>query len=196
MDVWAPPVASRGTADTVLPPEAAGRWRTDLPGAAVVVVATVLLGAPAGLLWSAVAPRVSVVFTKDGPQVTDLESTKAFVGADGTFLVVVLLMGLLCGVLAWLFARGFGPWTVGALAVGGLLAALVASRVGLMPGADAAIAALSDPAHHTSGTIDLFLGRHEEDGLHVRAPWAAVGWPVGALFAYLIGAFRWPHELD
>jgi hypothetical protein len=178
-------------------PRTAGpRWRSDLPVAVGVVIGCVLLGAPAGLLWSALAPRLTVTLTAQGPSAPDLQSTKAFIGADGTFLVIALLAGLLCGGLAWWFARRGGPWTVGALVLGGLLAAAVASHVGLMPGSDAAIAALSDPAHHSSGSFELFLGRRESDGLHMRAPWAAVGWPVGALLAFLTGAFREPDELD
>ncbi|MCW2544683.1 MAG: hypothetical protein JWM40_2235, partial [Frankiales bacterium] len=103
-----------------------------------VVAGFVLLGAPAGLLWSAVAPRVDVTVSAKGLDAGDIESSKAFIGADGSYVVVMLLMGILCGFLAWrLFARS-GPVTVLAIVVGGTLAALIAASVGLMPGADAA----------------------------------------------------------
>jgi len=192
VDVWAAPPELPAGGER--PP--AGRWRSDLPLAVGVVVGCLLLGAPTGLLWSVVAPRLTVRLTPEGPQAPDLESTKAFIGADGAFLVVVLLVGAVSGALAWWLARRGGPWTVGALVVGGVLGALVARQVGLMPGSEQAVAALSDPAKHV-GTIELFLGRRLEDGtLHMRAPWAAVGWPVGALLAFLVGAFRRPEELD
>jgi hypothetical protein len=190
VDMWAAPPE--------LPSEAAGpaRWKTDLPLSVGVVVGCVLLGAPAGLLWSAVAPRITVEFSRTGPQVPDLQSSKAFIGADGSFLVIALLVGALCGALAWWFARRGGPWTVGGLVVGGLLAGVVATRVGLMPGTDEVLAALRDSSRRTSGSVELFLGRRMDDGLHVRAPWTIVGWPVGALIAFLVGAFRRPEDLD
>lgn len=167
-----------------------------MPRALAVLVGCVLLGAPAGLLWSAIAPRVTVRLTDKGPVADNLESTKAFIGADGSYLLIGLALGLVCGTLAWLFARRSGPWTVVALAVGGALAALVAGRVGLMPGSQEVLEALK-PGSLRRGTIDLFLGaRGEGQQLHVRAPWSAVGWPVGALVAFLGWGLARPDELD
>jgi hypothetical protein len=176
--------------------EAPGRWRRDLPRGLAVVVASVLLGAPAGLLWAAVSPRLHVVVTDQGLDTPDLEGTKAFIGADGSYLLVMLGVGALCGVLAWLFARKAGPWTVVGLALGGYLAALVAARVGLQPGAHKAIQALA-PGSSFRGTVDFYLGARNASGdLHLRAPIAAVGWPVGALVAFLVPAGYRAHELD
>lgn len=170
-------------------------WRTDLVTALTVTAGSVLLGAPAGLLWSAIAPRIRVSFKADGPAAQDLESTKAFIGADGSYLLVMLAAGLLCGALGWWFARRTGPWTVVALAAGGLLAALVAARVGVVPGSHEAIVALrqAKPGHPP---VDLYLGRLKGDMPHLRAGWAAVAWPVGALLAFLVGALRRPEDLD
>lgn len=188
-DVWTPPPPVAAEAG-------ASRWREDVTAFGGIVVASVLLGAPAGLLWAAVAPRLTVTVTDDGQQVTNLESTKAFIGADGTYLVVMLVMGLLCGALAWRFARRSGPWTVLALVSGGVLAALIAAAVGLRPGAQEAIAALQQGSSFR-GDVDLFLGVRDGGGeVALRATWAAVGWPVGALVSFLIGAFQRPEELD
>ncbi len=158
------------------------------------VVASVLLGAPAGLLWSLVAPRLTVGVSDKGVSVSNLESTKAFVGADGTYLVVMLAVGFLCGALAWRFARRSGPWTVLGLAAGGVLAALIAASVGLRPGAHHAIEALRQGSTFR-GTVDLYLGKRTGNNLSLRAPWAAVAWPVGALGAFLIGALRRPEQV-
>jgi hypothetical protein len=188
--VWAPPQPVQAA------PAGPSRWRQDLTRFAAVVVGSVLLGAPAGLLWAAVAPHPMAHFVPGGAVITDGESTKAVVGGDGSYLLVMLAFGLLCGVLAWLFARRSGPWTVAALVVGGVLAALIAAAVGLRPGAAETIQALRSgaPGHPD---IELYLGRMGEDGaLHLRAPWAAVAWPVGALVAFLVGALRRPEELD
>jgi hypothetical protein len=188
-DVWAAPAS-------VVPAPRPSRWREDATAFVGIVVASVLLGAPAGLLWAAVAPRVRVTFTADGPTVDNIESTKAFVGADGSYLLVMVGLGVLCGVLAWVFARRSGPWTVLALVLGGVLAALIAASVGLQPHSKEALAALRSK-DTTQGSVELFLGRRgKDDDLSLRAPWAAVGWPVGALVAFLVPAFQRPEELD
>jgi hypothetical protein len=166
----------------------------------VIIAGSVLLGAPAGLLWSKVAPRLTVTFEAQGPTAPDLESTKAFIGADASYLLVMLALGLLCGGLAWLFARRSGPWTVAALAAGGVLAALVAARVGLVSGSHGSLAALRQgTVGHAP--VDLYLGgplpgQLTGDVPHLRAPWAAVAWPVGAMVAFLAGAAWRPEELD
>jgi membrane associated rhomboid family serine protease len=160
-----------------------------------IVVGSVLLGAPAGLIWAHVAPHLTAEVGDQGPFVPNLSSTKAFIGADGSYLVVMLIVGILCGALAWRFARRSGPWTVLALVVGGVVAALIAASVGLRPGAHQAIAALREGSPFR-GKVTFFLGRSTKDGLVLRAPWAAVAWPVGALVAFLVGALRRPEELD
>ncbi|HUR15278.1 MAG TPA: hypothetical protein VM097_12385 [Mycobacteriales bacterium] len=173
------------------------RWRKDVPWALSVLVGCVLLGAPAGLLWSQVAPRLRVTFEAAGATAEDLESTKAFIGADGSYLLVVLGVGVLCGALAWLVARRAGPWTVGALVIGGLLGAFVAARVGVLPGSHEAVEALRQ-GRTGHQPIDLYLGRLEQKASvpHLRATWAALAWPAGALLAFLVGALARPEELD
>lgn len=161
------------------------RWQRDLRTAGLLVAVCILLGAPVGLLWSTIAPRLQVQLGPDGPAAQGLEG-KAFIGADGSFLLVVLAAGVLTGVLAWLLARRAGPWTVLGLLVGGLLAAKVAAVVGVRPGKAHVQALLHDPMAH--GSVQLFL--------KLRAPWVLVGWPVGALAAFLVPALRQPEELD
>ena len=190
VEYWAPPASP--------PPEpvpAGSRWRKDVPGSVGVAVVSLLLGAPAGLLWAAVTPHYVVHYNADGAQLTDLESTKAFIGADGSYLLVMLGAGIVCGLLAWRFARRFGPWTVVGLAVGGVLAALVAAAVGVQPGGQDGVKALK-VQNRTSGTVELpLLKRFRHDELGLRAPWAAVGWPVGALTVFVLLAARKPEEL-
>lgn len=193
-DAWAPPREQAADGWTVLPEPGPRRWPADLRRFVAIVAGTVLLGAPAGLLWAALAPHYTVVFVDDQPTLPFIESTKAFIGADGTYLAVTAGAGLLCGVAAWFLARRHGPWTVAALAVGGTLAALVAAHVGLLPGRQDAI----DAYNRHKGSVELFLGARDSngDGTHLRAPWTAVGWPVMALVGFLVPALTRPEELD
>lgn len=182
------------------PPAAQGtsrdRLMADLNVFSTMVAVIVLLGAPAGLVWSRVAPRLTVTVTDQGGDAPDLLSSKAFIGADASYLLIMVAMGVACGLLAWRFVRRSGPFAVGGLVVGGLLAALVAAEVGLRPGSDEALEALSETSGFR-GEVELYLGRKDaEDELSLRAPWAAVGWPVGACVTFLALAFRRPEELD
>lgn len=168
----------------------------DLQAAAAVTIGSVFLGAPAGLLWSAVSPRVMVNVTAQGPDIPNLESNKDFIGADGSYVVVMLLMGIVCGLLAWWLFRRSGPVAVIALVVGGTLAGLIAASVGVLPGHTSAISAVTQGTHFR-GTTELYLGRLK--GGHVpslRATWAFLGWPAGACLAFLIGATVRPEGLD
>ena len=162
------------------------RDRHDAQVAGVVVGVVVLLGAPLGLLWSALSPRLTVdlVAGKD-PQGRHIEG-KDFIGADGSYVVLCLLAGIACGALAWRLARRSGPWTVVALLVGGLAAAKVAAVVGVRPGRSEVMAMIRDPK--ITATVHLFL--------KLRSPWTVVAWPVGALVAFLVPAFRRPDQLD
>jgi hypothetical protein len=175
----------------------------DLQTAVIVVVGSVLLGAPAGLLWSHIAPRVVVRMTAQGPEIPDIETNKGFVGADGSYFLVMLAMGVLCGLVAWWLFRRSGPITVLSLVVGGIVAALIAAEVGLLPGSQAAVCAVSEGSSFR-GTVELYLGRltqlpgscqHGFD-LSLRSPWALVGWPVGALVAFLAAATIRPGGMD
>ena len=111
-------------------------WREDLGSFAFTAAVTVLLGAPVGLLWSAVAPHAHVAVEAGGAFISDVQ-TGVFIAGDGWFIGITLLAGVVTGVLAWLVARGSGPFVVVALALGGLVAAYVASRVGVRIGQDA-----------------------------------------------------------
>jgi hypothetical protein len=169
----------------------------DLRAFVTVVAVVVLLGAPAGLIFRAFAPRFTLYNTDAGTEAPNIESTKAFIGADGTYVVVIGVLGLICGLLAWRFARQYGPWTVLGLAVGGTLAALVAAEVGLMPGPEKVVEALAQDSTYR-GPVDLFLGvRDTETGeLSLRGAWGAIAWPLMALVAFVGGSYRSPGPVD
>jgi hypothetical protein len=145
---------------------------------------TVLLGAPLGLLWSAVAPHSHAVVEAGGAYIADA-TTEVFIAGDGWFLGLTILVGVACGVLAWLGARGSGPYVVVGLAVGGLIAAYVASQVGVRIGQDALRAAVQSgrPGTYTSNIA-----------LQTKA--AIVGWPLGAVAAFAVLVASRVDEID
>jgi NAD/NADP transhydrogenase beta subunit len=140
-------------------------------GTAMIVA---LLGAPIGLLWAAVAPKVEVVRTSEGLDLVSAE-TKSFVGADGWFLVIGLIVGLLCGVLAWQLGRNRPLATVLGLAVGGVVAALIAWRVGHLV-----------DVPRLSATLKSLPGKPIIDPtLDLRAKGVVLAWPFAAVAAFL-----------
>jgi hypothetical protein len=149
------------------------RWRADLVPAAFVAACTVLLGAPAGLLWSALAPHAHIAISASGATFAD-GATEVFVAGDGWFLAVCAVAGLLSGFLAWLGARRSGPYAVVALAVGGLLAAYVGAKVGRRIGQDElrAAAAAGRPGTYVANVV-------------LQAKQAVLAWPVAALATFV-----------
>lgn len=159
--------------------------REDLLTLAVTIGVTVLLGAPVGLGWSALAPHAHVrVEVGVEPYITDA-TTEVFIAGDGWFIGLTLLVGVGCGVLAWLLARRSGPFVVLGLAVGGLAAAYVASRVGVRIGQDALRAAVS------SGRQGTYVGN-----IALQAKAALVVWPLGAVAAFATLVAARVDELD
>lgn len=109
--------------------------------------ALLTLGAPAGLIWAALAPHPDYAQAANGA----FEAFEPTVGADASYGLICLLAGLLAGALArWLAARRCQPRPVeGLLAAGvlagGLGAGLVASRVGAL--------ARRGPLEHLLGSL-------------------------------------------
>jgi hypothetical protein len=148
------------------------RWRDDLLAGSFTTAIVVLLGAPVGLLWSALAPHAHVSVNAAGATVVD-GATEVFIAGDGWFIGITLLVGVVTGVLAWLLARGSAPFVVVGLAVGGLLAAYVASKVGIRLGQDSLQAAVHGGR---SGTYVANVA--------LQAHVAVFVWPIGALVAF------------
>lgn len=148
-------------------------------GAALVLV---LLGAPLGLLWAALAPRAQVrIVTPDSVSYLDPEP-RAFLGADLSFLLIGVLLGLLVGLFAWRVAARRAPGVVVGLALGGLLASWIAVRTGSQVGRAEFVAALR------AGTPGI-VGQ----SLSLRAEQCLVGLPLGALAGFIIGYLTQPQ---
>lgn len=161
----------------VVPAEASPALHEDVRAGAAAAVVSVLLGAPVGLLWAALAPRVDVVVSGESVQLAEPGSS-AFIAGDGSFLLAVLLAGVVGGLVAWWLGREHGPAVVLGLTVGGLAASWVAMRVGSTVGLEEVQRAVDAGQQ---GALEL--------SLRLRAQEALVGWPVGALLAYVGASF-------
>jgi hypothetical protein len=149
------------------------RWRSDGPVAVLTTVLVALTGAAVGLIWSAISPKLSLPAVVAGSEAP----FKAQIAADGRFLLLGIAAGVLCA--AVLLALGQrGPGAVVGLAVGGVLAALVANRVGVVAQHDATLSSLrSLGLAHTARVFDLV-------GFRVRAMGVLLGWPLAAVLVY------------
>lgn len=178
-DPWA------GPADLTLPPRERVH-ASDVKAALVTTAVVLLLGAPVGLLWGALAPRVEVRKVADGIDLL-MPETKAFIGGDGSFLVITVLVGLAIGVAAALLGRRHGPGVAVGVAVGSLLAAVVAAKVGHRIGYDEYVHLRDAAAVNTRGHYFLKL----------RAEGVLFGWPVAACLALLtVTAARRPDPVS
>lgn len=149
------------------------RWPHDGLVALLTATLVTLAGSVLGLIWSATAPKLSLRAVAAGSEAT----FKSQIGADGRFLLLGIVAGVICaGVVVALGERG--PGAVLGLAVGGLLAALVANRVGVVAQHDATLSALrSLGIPHSARVLDLVDFR-------VRALGVLLGWPLAALVVH------------
>ncbi len=105
---------------------------------AAVIVGTALLGAAAGFVWAAVAPRaLAVVAGPDSADIVNVE-TNAFIAGTGWFTLLTAIGGIISGLLGYAFAvRRYRAPAMAAVLVGGLAAALTAKWIGQRSGAAA-----------------------------------------------------------
>ena len=120
------------------PPVHSARWgagapwpgraelRADLRGSLVLAGVLLLTGIPAGLLWWALAPRATFEVTEEGPVPVGRPPIELLVADDGVYTVVLAVLGLVAGAVAWQLRRRRGVATVLALAAGTVLASLAA----------------------------------------------------------------------
>jgi hypothetical protein len=161
------------------------RWWYDALASLSAGAFSVLLGAPLGLLWSALAPHAHVsIDAAAGASIVD-GATEVFIGADGWFLAVTLVAGLLCGTVTWFLARRSAPYVLIGLVGGGLLAAYVASKVGVQLGQDDLRAAIA------TGTKGNYTAN-----VVLQMKVAIVVWPLGALVAFVVLVLSRVDEID
>ncbi|HET9517453.1 MAG TPA: hypothetical protein VFO77_07010 [Actinoplanes sp.] len=106
-------------------------WRRSAAVVLLTVPAVAALGAPLGLLWWWLAPRVPVVQTAQGDVVINDAAPEQFVAADGWFSIAGFGFGVVVAVAAWLVVRrDRGPALLLGVVLGSLAAAALAWQVG------------------------------------------------------------------
>jgi hypothetical protein len=158
--------------------------RSDLRSAVLLVSALGLTGVPAGIVWWLLAPRLDFRITSAGPvPVVAVPPEELLISDDGVFVLVVSVVGLLAGLVAWRLRRRRGVATVVALAAGMAACAALAWQIGELLGPGPTRAALA----HVGGvvTTSLTLG---------SLPAIAFG-PFAALLVYLV-AVLFTHSDD
>ncbi|BEP15510.1 hypothetical protein acdb102_38210 [Acidothermaceae bacterium B102] len=111
------------------PAAPAGRWRTDVVTAALIIVVLEVVALPLGLLWGHLAPHP--LYYPSGHQLNlVVGDAKPLVRADGLFLLITGVAGLVSGCTAFVVARRSDIGATIGLALGGLAAGWLAWHVG------------------------------------------------------------------
>ena len=146
--------------------------RTELRAGLLVVVGCAVGGVLVGVVWRLVVPLA--VLQKEATGVLQVGGAETEVAADGWFAVCAALAGVLAAVAAALLLRSGRLGAVAGLAVGGLLGALVAWRVGLL---------LSPPAVAASAKAAR-VGDTFDGPLRMSAYGVLLAWPTAAVISF------------
>ncbi len=160
------------------PPRPVERWitRADVVFGGSVVVGLAVVGVPVGLIWQLISPGRPAGFRYAGGPVFAFEESEAMIAADGRFVLLTAIVGLLAGGGAWLVVSRRGAITAAALALGGLAGAVVADLVGWATGGGSASAPAETLIKH------LPLRVHAAPFLLIEALLALLVYLLGALF--------------
>ena len=159
-------------------------WRHDLVVAAVIIVALELAALPIGLLWGHLAPHP--LYTAGGTSLNLAEdSAKPLVRADGLFLLITGVAGIVAAVVVYLTARRAEIGATLGLAIGGLMAGWLSWRIGHAWTGGTQPIALALMPDNTKVHLAVDLGARV-----VLISWAVAGVAVHGL----IYAITWPAK--
>lgn len=171
---WPVPPAGSHLAPGQSPPDRA-ETRAALRQAAVVTVVLAVAGVALGLLWLWLAPRIPLISDDTAVYLKDSEGEEA-IGADGTFVLLAAAFGVVSAAVAFLLRRTGGIAMVVALALGGLLGALLAWWLGT------GLGPTSDVVAHAK---EVGKGVTFDAPLELNAKGALLAWPVAAMIVHL-----------
>lgn len=157
------------------------RWRKELGTAVLVTAFVTLFGSVVGVIWHWVAPRVDIIpLATRGSE----EALKPLIGADVWLGALGTIAAVLCVAVLAIVSRDAmdGPGASVGLAVGGILAMLVAARVGHLMGQHDLFNTLRSAYPHPTAAIDRQLKAYVQPyGLGVRAQGVLLSWPLVAV---------------
>lgn len=159
-------------------PRHAPSWpptRREVVTALSLVVTLAGAGALLAVLWIQLAPRLAFRVVQPGRALPVVPEGEEYVAADGRFVLLTLGAGVLAGLVGWLLRSSRGPLLLAALAVGGLLGAVVTWRSGM----------LLEPGYRPQDLQEV--GRTVFQPLELRALAALVVEPFAAVLVYLLG---------
>jgi uncharacterized membrane protein YdcZ (DUF606 family) len=143
----------------------------EVTGGLLTAVYAMLVGPVVGLVWAALAPKLSIPALAANSDAT----FHALIGADAWFLLVGGLAGVMVALVAVAFLGEPGPAVTAGLAVGGLVAALIADRIGYLSQRGATSDALRALGAHPSGALV------SEIDFRIRALGVLTIWPIASL---------------
>jgi hypothetical protein len=149
--------------------------KTEVRQAAVITVVMVVSGVLLGLLWLWLAPHVPLVADGQAVYLKDSEGEQA-AGVDGTFTLLAVGFGVLSALIVFLLRRQGGIALVVGLALGALLGAVVAWRLGVWLGPE------QDVAAHAK---QVGKGVTFDAPLELKAKGALLAWPLAAMLVHL-----------
>jgi hypothetical protein len=171
---WPPPRSARRPS---WPPS-----RREITTAVATIVGLALLGAALALLWVRLAPRLDFRVVEPGRAVPVVPEAEEYVAADGRFVLITLAAGVVAGLVCWLLRASRGPVVLTAVALGGLLGAVVTWRLGVW----------LEPGYHPQDLQEV--GRTVSQPLVLRARAALVVEPIAAVLVYVLGAGFTAHN--
>ncbi|MFJ6595234.1 ABC transporter permease [Streptomyces violaceusniger] len=149
--------------------------RAELVQASLVAIAVAVSGVLLGLLWLWLAPKVPLVSDGTAVYLKNSEGEDA-IGADGVFTLLGLAFGAISALIVFLLFRHGGIALVIGLAIGGVLASVIAWRLGLWLGPT------SDVVAHAK---EAGKGVTFDGPLKLGAKGALLAWSVAAMVIHL-----------
>lgn len=162
-------------------PYPAFQVRQELRDGLLCALVVTVLGVALGAMWEWLAPHVPLFTDGTAVYLKDPEGEEA-IGADGTFVLLSLAFGVVCGAGVFLRNRGGGLGVVLGLTLGAVLGSLVAWRVGMWLGPTSDVVAAAKQAGK---------GTTFNSPLELQSKVGMLAWPVAALVTNvgLLGAF-------
>lgn len=149
--------------------------RADLRACVRLILVLAVAGVPAGLAWWGLAPRADFRITDAGPEPIGSPSGELLVADDAVFVLVLAVVGLIAGTVAWRLRRRRGVATVVALALGAVATSAIAWQVGELLGVGPTAAQIAD------------VGAVVTTSLTLGSPAAIAVAPFMAVLAYVLG---------